>query len=395
MVASTRGSGEQADTHLSSPELRVLRERIVAANAARTPLRLRGGGTKDFYGNASKGEVLDTSAYRGIVAYEPSELVVTARCGTPLSEVQAALAGRSQWLAFEPPVFGGDASRTTLGGVVAAGLSGPGRATYGAVRDFVLGAALIDARGRALNFGGRVMKNVAGYDVSRLLCGSMGVLGLIAEVSLKVLPRPPAVVSVGMHMPVDEAVAWLNQWGALPLPISASAWMGDTLCLRLSGAAPAVHAARDRFVREVGAGVLDAANASALWNGLRDHSLPFFGAGEHGGAPLWRLSVRSTAAPIALPGVQLVEWGGALRWWRTDAPAEMVRASAHAAGGHATRFRAGAAAAPDAAGNVGASSAAPSVFDALSPAALAIHRRLKLEFDPNGIFNPDRLVPGL
>ena len=204
------------------------------ASEARTPLRLRGGGSKDFYGQRLDGEVLDTRAYRGIVDYDPTELVITARCGTPLAEIESALADKGQLLAFEPPHFG-DAA--TLGGCIAAGLSGPRRAAAGAVRDFVLGATLMNARGEVLRFGGRVMKNVAGYDVSRLLAGSLGTLGLIVDISLKVLPNPPAEATLSFEMEQATALRKLNEWAGKPLPISASAWRGGTLGVRLSGAA--------------------------------------------------------------------------------------------------------------------------------------------------------------
>lgn len=350
-----------------------LRDRIRAADVARTPLRLHGGGSKDFYGGALRGDPLDTREYRGIVDYEPTELVITARCGTPLAEIETALAERGQWLPFEPPAFGAGA---TIGGVVATGLSGPGRQAGGAVRDFVLGASMVDARGRALNFGGRVMKNVAGYDVSRLLCGSLGILGLIAEVSLKVVPVPAASATATMAMDAGEAIRRLNEWGGRPLPITASAWVGGTLALRFAGARAAVDAALAAFERGHGAQALGD-DAHRFWSALREQALPFF----EGEAPLWRLSVPSTAAPIELPGPQLIEWGGALRWLRSDAAPAAVREAAARAGGHATLFRGG--------------ERSAGVFAPLAPAVLALHRRLKAEFDPNGIFNPGRMIPDL
>jgi glycolate oxidase FAD binding subunit len=341
-----------------------LQQRIREAASRRTPLRLRGGGSKDFYGGALAGEVLDTREYAGIVDYEPTELVVTARCGTPLAALEAALQEHGQMLAFEPPRFGGAA---TLGGCVAAGLSGPRRASAGAVRDFVLGTRLVDGRGRDLAFGGRVMKNVAGYDVSRLLAGSLGVLGLIAEVSLKVLPRPALERTLRLALPEARALEALNRWAGQPLPISASAWRDGELFLRLSGAESAVRAA---------AQALGGEEAPAPWAALREHGDPWF-AGE---APLWRLSVPSHAGPLGLTGPQLIEWGGALRWVRGGEPAEM-RAAAARAGGHATLFRGG--------------ERSAGVFAPLAPAALRLHRELKAAFDPAGIFNPGRLHPEL
>ena len=344
-----------------------LRERIRDAAARGAALRLRGGGSKDFYGGVPRGEILDTREHAGIVAYEPTELVMTARCGTPLAELEAALAAQGQMLAFEPPHFGGAA---TLGGCVAAGLSGPRRAAAGAVRDFVLGARMLDGRGDDVSFGGQVMKNVAGYDVSRLLAGSLGTLGLILEVSLKVLPRPAAELTLRLELPEAKALESLNRWAGSPLPISASAWRDGELSLRLSGARSAVRAA----ARKLGGEALAGEAAQEFWAGIREHAHPFFS----GDAPLWRLSMPSNCAPVALPGAQLIEWGGALRWLRGGTHAT-VRAAAASAGGHATLFRGG--------------DKAAGVFAPLAPALLRLHRELKAAFDPAGIFNPGRLHP--
>lgn len=355
-------------------ELIELRERIVAASAARRPLRLRGGGTKDFLGQSLDGEVLDTRRWRGITSYEPTELVITARAGTPLDEVEAALAEKGQMLAFEPPAFGPD---STIGGVVAAGLSGPRRASAGAVRDFVLGASLLDGAGTLKNFGGQVMKNVAGYDVSRLLCGSMGILGLIAEVSLKVLPRPAAEATLSMTLGQADALRLLNAWAGRPLPISASAWHSGGLRLRLSGARAAVEAALVRLCSDHGAVELDPDVAAGFWRKLRDQSSEFF----DGDAPLWRLSLPSTAPPLAFAGPQLIEWGGGQRWLRGGHDPELLRQAASKLGGHATLFRGG--------------DRSAGVFQPLAPAVAVLHARLKREFDPAGIFNPGRMYPDL
>lgn len=358
----------------SDPVLAELRDRVRAAAAARTPLCIRGGGTKDFYGQPPAGEPLEMRGWHGIVGYEPTELVITARCGTPLAEVEAALAERGQMLAFEPPAFGAAA---TIGGVIAAGLSGPRRASAGAARDFVLGATLLDAAGRELRFGGQVMKNVAGYDVSRLACGSLGILGPILEVSLKVLPLPAAEAS--LRLPIDEAGALraVNEWGGQPLPLSASAWCEGVLSLRLSGAAAAVEAAAARFEREHGAARLDPAQARAYWVGVREQTDSFF----DGAQPLWRLSVPATAPVVDLPGARMFEWGGALRWLRSDASAETVRAAVARLGGTATLFRGG--------------DRAAGVFHPLAPINAALQRRLKDAFDPARIFNPGRMYPDL
>ena len=345
-----------------------LQERIREAASRRAALRLRGGGTKDFYGGEPHGEVLDTRGYAGVVSYEPTELVITARCGTLLSDLEKTLAEQNQILPFEPPHFGAGA---TLGGCVAAGLSGPRRASAGALRDFVLGLKILDGRGQPLVFGGQVMKNVAGYDVSRLLAGSLGTLGLILEASLKVLPRPPAEATLKFELPEAKALEQLNRWAAMPLPISASAWHDGDLGLRLSGAGSAVHAA----AQKLGGEQIAPAQAAAFWTGIREQTDPFF-AGE---APLWRLSVPSNAARLDLPGAQLIEWGGALRWLRTNADAAIVRAAAARAGGHATLFRAG--------------DKSAGAFAPLPPVLARLHRGLKSAFDPAGILNPGRLVP--
>ena len=351
-----------------SEALKVFADAIRAAGADRKPLRLRGGGSKDFYGQAPEGEPLDCRGHTGILAYEPTELVVTAKCGTPLAELEAALAANAQMLAFEPPHFGGGA---TVGGMVAAGLSGPRRAAAGAVRDYVLGVTVMDARGTAMRFGGTVMKNVAGYDVSRLLAGSMGTLALILDASLKVLPLPVAEATLRFEMPEDKAIEALNRWAGRPLPISASAWNGGDLSLRLSGAAAAVRAACGKL----GGERIEEGEARAFWSGIREHTDPFFRTE----LPLWRLSVPSTTPPLALPGAQMIEWGGALRWLATNADARTVREAARRAGGHATLFRGG--------------DKSAGVFGPLEPALAKIHRRLKASFDPEGIFNRGRMYP--
>jgi glycolate oxidase FAD binding subunit len=349
--------------------LQQLRERVMDANAAGTSLRLRGAGTKDFYGERCAGELLDLRGYHGVVDYEPSELVITARCGTPLSAVERLLLQHQQFLAFEPPAFDGD---PTIGGVIAAGLSGPRRFQAGAARDFVLGAVLLNARGELLHFGGKVIKNVAGFDLARLLCGSLGILGAITQVSLKVLPLPRSEQTLCFEMTAPEALVLFNRWGGQPLPISATAWDAGRAWVRLSGAPSALRAARARL----GGELLDDTGAGALWNSLRDQTHPFFGRAR----ALWRLSVPSSAAPLDTSAAQLIEWGGALRWCAGDLPAADMRALARSAGGSALHWR-------------GDSSGAR--FDALSPAVLEIHRRLKSRFDPRGIFNPGRLVAGL
>ena len=353
-------------------------EQIQAARAQRRPLDIRGGSTKAFYGGEPVGEPLDVRPLAGISSYEPSELVVTVRAGTPLSELEAALADKGQCLPFEPPRF---ADGGTVGGMVAAGLAGPTRAAVGGVRDYVLGATLLNGKAELLSFGGTVMKNVAGYDVSRVLAGSMGIFGVICEVSLKVLPVPPASVTVRLQMDAGTAIPRLNEWGGQPLPLHASAWWDGMLVLRLAGAAAAVQAARAR----IGGELIEPAAAWPFWQGLRDHRDEFFiGAAKavEGGANLWRLSVPATAGPLKLSGEQLLEWGGAQRWICTSAPATTLRDVAAAVGGHAVLFR----------------TRDKSATDTFAPPKAPldrIHTELKRAFDPDGLFNPGRLLPGL
>lgn len=335
----------------------------------RKPLRLRGGGSKDFYGGPIRGEVLDTAGHAGIVSYEPTELVITARCGTPLAELESALATRRQCLACEPPHFGA----ATVGGAVAAGLAGPRRAAVGGMRDFVLGVKLMDGEGRVHRFGGEVMKNVAGFDVSRLIAGSLGTLGLILEVSLKVLPVPPGDASLRFEMPQDRALEALNRWAGQPLPLVASCWQDGVLTLRLCGAQAAVSAA----CATMGGQPVDEPEALAFWQGLREQGAEFFA----GDAALWRLSVPSVTPPLDLPGTTLIEWGGAQRWLRGDVDRVRIRELAARVGGHATLFRGG--------------DKANGVFTPLQPALMEVHRRLKQSFDPYGVFNPGRMYPEL
>lgn len=342
--------------------------RIAEAASRSAPLCLRGGGSKDFYGLAPRGEILDTRAYAGIVEYEASELVATVRGGTPLAELESTLAARGQCLAFEPPHFGLGA---TVGGCVAAGLSGPRRQSAGALRDYILGATIIDGRGRLLRFGGKVMKNVAGYDVSRLIAGSLGTLGLIAEVSFKLSPLPPAEATLQLEVSQEEALRELNNWGGQPLPITASLWNKDRLYVRLAGAVAAVKAACKRL----GGEALDAAQAQSFWTTVREQRHTFFDD-----QPLWRLALPSTTPPLDIAGEQLIEWGGGLRWLKSDAAPDSIQTVAARYRGHATLFR---------------SSSKKSCFMLLDPVALRIHKELKRAFDPAGVLNPGRMYPEL
>jgi glycolate oxidase FAD binding subunit len=363
----------------SSPDLLISRIRAAAASA--TPLCIRGGGSKDFYGETPVGEVLDTRGHAGVVSYEPSELVVTVRAGTPLAELEALLAESGQCLPFEPPHF---ADGATVGGMVAVGLSGPARASVGSVRDYVLGIVMVNGKGELLTFGGQVMKNVAGYDVSRLMVGALGTLGLITEVSLKVLPVAVAEATLKFEMKQAQALQRLNAWGGQPLPLNASCWLEDdglpTLYLRLRGAAAAVESA----CKTLGGEQQDNAAAARDWQLCRDQRLPWFA--ERGERDLWRLSVPQTAPVLDLPEQPCIEWHGGQRWIRAEAgDAQRLRKAAADAGGHATLF----------ARSPGAASAKTPRFAPLAPALERIHRELKREFDPAGIFNRGRLIPGL
>ena len=363
-----------------------LAARVRAAAQNKTLLRIRGGGSKDFYGEALEGEILDTTALDGVVSYEPSELVVTALAGTPLAELEALLLAQGQCLPFEPPHFSPD---STVGGMVAAGLSGPARASAGAVRDFVLGVKLINGKGEHLTFGGQVMKNVAGYDVSRLMVGAMGTLGLLTEISLKVLPIAPLEATLKFEMTQAQALEKLNTWGGLPLPLNASCWVNEnvienaidasmgTLYLRLRGAIAAVTAA----CKTLGGEQMDNAVAQADWHRARNQQLQWFT--DRGDAQdLWRLSVPQTTPPLDLPSSPFIEWHGGLRWVRV-APehAEQVRQQAGLHNGHGTLFVAACARKACATGR----------FDALKPPLDKIHRELKREFDPAGVFNRHRM----
>ena len=352
-------------------------DQVHAAHSSGRPLEIRGDGSKHFYGEPALGEILEISPFTGITSYEPTELVVTARAGTTLTELEATLQQCGQSLPFEPPRFAG---RGTVGGMVAAGLAGPARARVGSVRDHVLGMTVLNAGGDLLTFGGQVAKNVAGYDVSRLMVGALGILGVICDVSLKVLPTPVATATCAYDCSETEALRRLNAWRSNPLPIDAISWHDDVLCVRFAGAKAAVIEAR----RNLGGREIAAQSAQSWWTALRDHRHEYFNLSQEElqrGECLWRLSVRASAASLSMPGRQLIEWQGAQRWCRTQAPAHEVRAAATLAGGHATLMR--------------AASKSAGVFTPLSEALMRVHRRLKQAFDPNRIFNRGRMYAEL
>lgn len=332
-----------------------------------TPLDIVGGGSKSFLGRITRAKSLPIGEHRGIVSYEPTELVVTARAGTRLAELEAALAERGQMLGFEPPRFGDTA---TIGGTVASGLSGPRRPYAGAVRDFVLGVEVLNGHAELLSFGGQVMKNVAGYDLSRLMAGSMGTLGVILSVSLKVLPRPLEILTLAFDVDADAAIEQLTRWSAMPLPLSAAYHDAGRLYVRLSGTPRGVDGAASAIGGEID-------DDAGRWQRLREHELDFFDST----APLWRVSVPPATPPLALAGETLVDWGGALRWLASDESGEKIREAATSAGGHAMLFRRG-----DHTGEV---------FHPLPAPMLALHRRLKRALDPHGIFNRGRMYRDL
>lgn len=348
-------------------------ERIKSAQSGKAPLAIHGGNSKAFYGGKIRGDALDMRPYTGIIDYEPKELVLTVRAGTTLAEIDAAMTKQNQMLPFEPPYFGDVADiGTTIGGTVATGLSGPRRPYTGAVRDFVLGTRIINGKGEDLRFGGRVIKNVAGYDVSRLMTGAMGTLGVLLDLSFKVLPKPTEEITLRFLMDEATAIQQFNEWAGRPLPLSATSWCDGVAMLRLSGAAAGVRAAREKL----GGEVVVESDASQFWRNLRDHRAEFFGSAE----PLWRLSVPSTTPPLKLNLPQWIEWGGALRWVRgADGveDAKALRASVEAVGGHATLFRYG--------------DKSVGVFHPLQPVLAKVHRNLKAAFDPENILNPGRM----
>lgn len=338
----------------------VLAETVRNAAAARTPLTIHGSGSKRFLSGDIVGTPLDVTAHRGIVSYEPTELVITARAGTPLTEIEAVLAEKNQMLGFEPPHFG---PMATLGGTIACNLSGPHRPYTGSARDFVLGTKIINGKGEVLKFGGQVMKNVAGFDVSRLMAGSHGTLGVILEVSLKVLPKPVQEITLTFQVGADEAIRRMNTWAGQPLPLSATCHLGDTLYIRLSGTDKGVRAAHIKLGGE------HDTRGAAFWQELREHQLLFFA----GGTPLWRLSVPPAAALLNLPGKWLLDWGGAQRWLRTSANEADMCHAVEAAGGHAIPFR---------------NAVRLNPLYLSDPATSRLARDLQLAFDPSAIFNP-------
>ena len=371
----------------------LFREQIQVAAKNKTPLSIEGGGTKFWYGNANSYAKLDIRHYAGILEYQHEELVITSCAGTPLKEIETVLAEKNQVLAFEPPHFG-DAA--TFGGAIAAGLAGPGRISVGNLRDFVLGARILDGKGQDLSFGGKVMKNVAGYDVSRLLPGSMGTLSLLLEASVKVLPRPAAITSLRCHITQARALQLLNEWAGQPLPLSASCWIGSPtggdgeLTIRLAGAAAAVKAAIPFMSAAVNSIELDPSTAQTFWNHLREQELPIF-TNLKAEDTLYRLALPAACGSLKLNNIRddiVLEWHGQQRWVKApgdDLTFTSIKALASAHGGHATRFKQGV--------NVDQSNQRFTLLSeqAHSVALEVVQQRLRASFDPAGIFATARL----
>jgi glycolate oxidase FAD binding subunit len=379
------------DTH---PSLKLFQEQILRAGQQKTSLSIVGGQSKSWYGNANSFEPLQVSSYSGILEYQPEELVITACAGTSLQEIEAALAEKNQVLAFEPPHFG---DRASFGGAIGAGLAGPGRISAGNLRDFVLGTRIMDGKGQDLSFGGKVMKNVAGYDVSRLLPGSLGTLALLLEASVKVLPKPASTISLRCQITQARALRLLNEWAGQPLPLAASCWIGKAqaadegeLTIRLSGATAAVKAAIPLMSGSINFTELDPNLAKAFWTDIREQQLAFFSelaATE----TLYRFALPAACGPLSIPNSHadlVLEWHGQQRWIKAasdDVTFAKLKLMAFDHGGHVTRFRQGSAADPKG-----------QRFTLLreqphSIALEAVQARLRLAFDPQGVFATGRL----
>jgi glycolate oxidase FAD binding subunit len=376
----------------TDPIIEAFREQVLHAAKNKAPLSIEGGGTKSWYGNTNTLAKLNTRTYSGILEYQPEELVITACAGTPLKEIEVALKDKNQVLAFEPPHFGDHA---TFGGAIAAGLAGPGRISVGNFRDFVLGARILDGKGRDLSFGGQVMKNVAGYDVSRLMPASMGTLALLLEASVKVLPKPAATATLRCQISQEKALRILNEWAGQPLPLSASCWIGNAsgdgqLTLRLAGAAAAIKAAIPFMSSLVNASEVEPQSAEVFWNDLREHQLSLF---ENIAADqtLYRLALPAACGPLTIPSASseiVLEWHGQQRWIKAagdEATFTLIKQLATSHGGHATRFKQGINVNP-----------AFQRFTLLSEqvhskALEAVQERLRSAFDPAGVFATKRL----
>jgi len=345
-----------------------LEAQILAAKDSKTKLNIIGGNSKHFLGRESVGEALNMAEHSGIVNYQPVELILTARAGTSLKEIEQALDEQGQMLAFEPPHLG---ETDTLGGTLACNLSGPARPWGGSIRDHVLGIRLINGRGEHLRFGGQVMKNVAGYDVSRMQAGAMGTLGAITEVSLKVLPKPAHSVTISQEISAEDAIQVMNERAGIAKPLTAACWVDGKMYLRLAGAKSAVDATLREWSGE------EVEEADPFWRNLRNQRADYFNSAEK----LWRFSIKPTALLLLEADRQVIEWGGAQRWYRGDVAIEEMQAMAAEAGGQVSLYRGG--------------DRVAEVFHKQPEALKRIQTRLKESFDPEGIFNAGRLYSWL
>jgi glycolate oxidase FAD binding subunit len=370
-----------AEHIILDPALQQFRSQIQEAASSGKKLQIIGGNTKSWYGDPAQGDFLYTSVYSGIIEYQPAELVLTAKAGTPMTEIEQALAGAAQMFPFEPPLFG---SNATIGGVVCAGLSGPGRGQSGALRDFILGVKVMDGRGDIVTFGGQVMKNVAGYDVSRLIPGSMGTLGLLLEVSIKVLPLPAKTRTLCFEFKQEQAIEQMNRWAGMPLPLSASCWIGNAtgkLMLRLGGANAAVESATAKLLAQYPGQVIEDEQAYQFWQSIKEQTHPYFQCNAED--TLWRFAVNPLSAPLPLHGETCIEWLGGQRWFKGQLEQAQANILAQDNGGHASLFR-------------GNKSQVSSVFTSLSDRPLTaplaiVQERIRNAFDPNGVFKTNRM----
>ena len=356
------------------------KEQIQFAITEQKKINICGGRTKHWYGDCASGDSLNTKTYSGILDYQPEELVITVRAGTALKDVESALAEKNQYFPFDPPHFGNDA---TIGGMIAAGLAGPGRGQYGSLRDYVLGVKIMDGRAEVLSFGGKVMKNVAGYDVSRLMPGSLGTLALLLDVSIKVLPNPARSETLKFEIPADQAIIQMNSWASQPLPLSASAWIGDSkngfLWIRLAGANAAVEAAISKIQTQLPVQLVQASEATLFWESMREQTHPFF---MDSTVPLWRFAVNPLSKPFATEHASIIEWLGGQRWIKADLSPAKAQLLAAAHDGYATLFRYN---------NSTNSVFTPITANPLTAPLAIVQQRVRQTFDPHGIFQTGRM----
>ena len=346
-------------------QTRLILQTVLDALETETPLQIVGGASKSFYGRTPQGKILDTHAHQGIVNYHPSELVITARTGTPLSFIEQTLAEHGQMLAFEPPCF---SPSTTLGGAIASGFSGARRPFTGSVRDFVLGCKMINGKAEVLSFGGEVMKNVAGYDVSRLTVGAMGTLGVLLEVSLKVLPKPAVEKTRVFELTISDALALMTELSRKSLPLSGLSYVDNLMYVRLSGTEKSVISASKKI------GGVELVDENGFWQDCNEQHSHFFQAS----VDLWRISLPPATPVLSLSGEWVYEWGGAQRWLKTTEPRQNIFDLADEMQGHACLFR--------------ARDRSAELFQPMPEILKKLNRNIKAAFDPEGIFNPYRML---